>query len=113
MPGTAVVDTIILAQGDRAARAGFRVERFWIPPGNTAARSSLEEVAYASAACLFWRLARPLAIELEPLPTLSIGWQGRKGARRRTAKMSGAAPASPNADSAKGRSTECVSTHRC
>ncbi|HEY6256635.1 MAG TPA: formyltransferase family protein, partial [Xanthobacteraceae bacterium] len=35
------------------------VERFWIPPGSTALQ--LEEMAYAGAARLFWRLARPLA----------------------------------------------------
>jgi methionyl-tRNA formyltransferase len=87
------------------------IERFWIAPGTTVAQ--LEELTYASTARLFWRLARPLAIELEPLPTLPIEWKGRKGTRRRTAKMCGAAPVSPNADSPNSRSTGCVSTRRC
>lgn len=42
------------------------VERFWIPRGSTALQ--LEEMAYAGAARLFWRLTRPLANEPEALP---------------------------------------------
>jgi methionyl-tRNA formyltransferase len=56
------------------------VELFNVPPRITAA--GLEELAYAELARLFWRLAQPLATQIEPLSTLPIRWSGPKCSRR-------------------------------
>ena len=42
----------------------------------------LEGLAYAHLAQLFWRMAKALATEPEPPPTLPIKWGGRKYSRR-------------------------------
>jgi methionyl-tRNA formyltransferase len=56
------------------------IELFAIPPGASAA--SLEGMAYARLAYLFWRLAHSLATSSEPLPQLARRWSGRKSTRR-------------------------------
>jgi hypothetical protein len=61
------------------------LELFEVEPGTTA--EQLSEAAYAAAVRLFWRLAEPLATRSEPLPTLSLGWSGRKSSRRSFARQ--------------------------
>lgn len=56
------------------------VELFRVPPRITIA--GLEELAYAELARLFWRLAQPLATQIEPLPQLPVRWSGKKSSRR-------------------------------
>jgi methionyl-tRNA formyltransferase len=47
----------------------------------------LELLAYAQLARLFWRLAKSLATQIEPLPELPIQWSGQKSSRRLYADM--------------------------
>jgi methionyl-tRNA formyltransferase len=47
----------------------------------------LELLAYAQLARLFWRLAKSLATQIEPLPKLPIQWSGQKSSRRLYAAM--------------------------
>jgi methionyl-tRNA formyltransferase len=61
------------------------VELFAVPPGTGVL--GLEALAFAKLARLFWRLARPLATQYEPLPELPIQWRGRKSTRRQYAAM--------------------------
>lgn len=42
----------------------------------------LEGMAYARLALLFWRMAKTLALDLEPPPALPLQWGGRKYLRR-------------------------------
>jgi hypothetical protein len=56
------------------------VARFPIPPDISVL--GLEGLAYAHLAQLFWRMARSLATDAEPPPTLPIGWAPRKNSRR-------------------------------
>jgi methionyl-tRNA formyltransferase len=56
------------------------VDLFPVPPRTTIC--GLEELAYARLAKLFWRLAGPLATQIEPLPELPIRWSGTKSSRR-------------------------------
>ena len=56
------------------------VETFSIPRG--ASITSLEGMAYARLAYLFWRLAKPLATRSEALPELPLRWSGTKTTRR-------------------------------
>jgi methionyl-tRNA formyltransferase len=63
------------------------VELFPVPAGITV--SGLEELAYTHLARLFWRLARSLATQIEPLPELPISWSGQKSSRRLYAAMGG------------------------
>jgi len=56
------------------------VELFPIPPNTSVL--SLEAMAFSQLARLFWRLAKNLAIQSEPLPELPISWSGRKSTRR-------------------------------
>jgi methionyl-tRNA formyltransferase len=63
------------------------VELFSVPAGTTVC--GLEELTYAQLARLFWRLAKPLATQIEPLPELPIRWSGKKTSRRAFAAMCG------------------------
>jgi methionyl-tRNA formyltransferase len=56
------------------------VEMFSIPSGASVA--SLEGMAYARLAHLFWSLADRLATRGEPLPPLPLSWSGKKTTRR-------------------------------
>ena len=56
------------------------VARFPIPADISVL--GLEGLAYAHLAQLFWRMARSLATDPEPPPTLAIKWGGRKYSRR-------------------------------
>lgn len=56
------------------------VARFKIPSGISAL--GLEGLAYAHLAQLFWRMAKSLATDPDPPPTLAIPWGGRKYSRR-------------------------------
>jgi hypothetical protein len=67
------------------AGAVVQVERFLIPTAATVA--GLEEVTYTRLARMFWRLAKTLATQAEPLETLPIRWSARKNTRRRYAAM--------------------------
>jgi hypothetical protein len=58
---------------------------FSIPPG--ASPASLEGMAYARLAHLFWSLANRLATCGEPLPPLPLSWSGKKTTRRDYAAM--------------------------
>jgi methionyl-tRNA formyltransferase len=69
------------------------VELFRIPPRTTV--SGLEELAYVQLARLFWRLAEPLATQLEPLAELPIRWSGKKTSRRTFAAIFGFPPDMP------------------
>jgi methionyl-tRNA formyltransferase len=66
------------------------VELFSIPDGTTV--QGLEELAYARLARLFCQLARPLAMEVGPLPELAVRWSGKKTSRRALAALSETAP---------------------
>lgn len=60
-------------------------ELFPVPASATV--SALEELTYAHLARLFWRLAKSLATQSEPLPTLPISWSEQKTSRRFYAAM--------------------------
>jgi methionyl-tRNA formyltransferase len=49
----------------------------------------LEQLAFVRLARLFWRMARDIAREAGPLPTLPIGWSGTRSTRRMYADMCG------------------------
>ena len=61
------------------------VELFPVPPNATA--PDLEALAFGQLARLFWRLARALATQCEPIQELSIQWSGRKSTRLLYATM--------------------------
>lgn len=61
------------------------VERFGIPPH--AGVAALEQLAYSQLAFLFWRLAKTLATQGEPLDELPIRWSGRKSTRNMIAAL--------------------------
>ena len=61
------------------------VESFRIPD-NVGVRE-LEQIAFVRLAYLFWRLARSIACESAPLPTLPIAWSGTKSTRRMYEKL--------------------------
>ena len=56
------------------------LESFAIPAG--ASVRDLEQIAYIRLGHLFWRKARELACNSEPLPQLPIAWSGIKSTRR-------------------------------
>jgi methionyl-tRNA formyltransferase len=58
----------------------IEVARFAIPSGMSVL--GLEGLAYAHLAQLFWRMAKSLATDPDPPPTLPIPWGGRKYSRR-------------------------------
>jgi methionyl-tRNA formyltransferase len=60
---------------------------FPVPAGITV--GGLEELAYTRLARLFWRLAKSLATQIEPLPELPISWSGQKSSRRLYAAIGG------------------------
>ena len=63
------------------------LERFGIPPHTGVA--ALEQLAYSQLAFLFWRLAKTLATQGEPLEELPISWSGRKSTRKMIAALCG------------------------
>jgi methionyl-tRNA formyltransferase len=74
---------VMVARVDEGPIVG--VEMFSIPPDTTVA--GLEGMAYARLSYLFWRLAKPLAIDCEALPHLPLRWSGTKTTRRDYAKL--------------------------
>jgi methionyl-tRNA formyltransferase len=56
------------------------IEMFSIPPDTSVA--SLEGMAYARLAYLFWTLAKSLATSSEQLPAIPLRWSGKKTTRR-------------------------------
>jgi methionyl-tRNA formyltransferase len=56
------------------------VARFPVPSGISVLK--LEGLAYAHLAQLFWRMAKPLATDPNPPPTLPVKWGNRKYSRR-------------------------------
>jgi methionyl-tRNA formyltransferase len=62
------------------AGAIVEVDLFGIPAGVTV--GDLERSAYAHLARLFWRLAKILATQTEPLREIPVRWSGRKTSRR-------------------------------
>ena len=56
------------------------VARFPVPPGISVL--GLEGLAYAHLAHLFWRMAKSLATDPNPPPTLPVKWGSRKYSRR-------------------------------
>jgi methionyl-tRNA formyltransferase len=56
------------------------VELFSIPPASTVA--SLEELAYTKLVQMFWRMARVLATQPEPLTPRALRWTGKRNSRR-------------------------------
>jgi len=69
------------------------IERFFIPLDISLA--GLEELACVRLIHLFWRLAKVLATQIEPLPELSIRWSGKKNSRRSYAALCGISPNLP------------------
>jgi methionyl-tRNA formyltransferase len=69
---------VMVARVDEGPIVG--VEMFSIPPDASVA--SLEGMAYARLAYLFWTLAKPLAACSEPLAELPLSWSGKKNTRR-------------------------------
>jgi methionyl-tRNA formyltransferase len=61
------------------------VELLPVPAGATV--HSLECLAYAALARLYWLLAKDLATQSDPLPDLGMCWGPRKGSRRSYARM--------------------------
>jgi hypothetical protein len=61
------------------------VELFPVPPN--ASPLDLEALAFSQLAYLFWRLAKPLATQAEPIDALSIRWSGRRSTRQKYAAM--------------------------
>jgi hypothetical protein len=47
----------------------------------------LDQLAFVELARLYWRLAKALATQSEPLPELAVQWSGRKTTRRMYAAM--------------------------
>lgn len=56
------------------------VEHFAVPPDITVA--GLEEMAYARLVQIFWRMARMLAVQPEPLIERALRWGARRHSRR-------------------------------
>jgi methionyl-tRNA formyltransferase len=56
------------------------IESFLIPEG--ASVRDLEQIAYIRLAHLFWRKARELACQNQPLPRLPIAWSGIKSTKQ-------------------------------
>jgi methionyl-tRNA formyltransferase len=61
------------------------VEEFVIP--DKVDVRGLEQLAFVRLARLFWRMARAIACEAAPLPTLPIAWSGTRSTRRMYAEM--------------------------
>ncbi len=61
------------------------VELFPVPPDARAL--DLEALAFRQLAALFWRLAKTLATQCEPMQELPVRWSGRKSTRRLYAAM--------------------------
>jgi methionyl-tRNA formyltransferase len=61
------------------------VELFPIPPNTSPV--ALEAMAFSQLAHLFWRLAKTLATQREPMQELPIQWSGRKSTRSMYAAM--------------------------
>jgi len=61
------------------------VEMFPVPPN--ASPLDLEALAFSQLVNLFWRLAKPLATQIEPIEELSIRWSGRRNTRHIYAAM--------------------------
>jgi methionyl-tRNA formyltransferase len=74
---------VMVARVDEGPIVGAAM--FSIPPG--ACVASLEGMAYARLAFLFWALAKPLATSAEPLPQLALRWSGMKRSRRHYAAL--------------------------
>lgn len=53
---------------------------FGVPPNTSVL--DLERMAFKALARLFWRQAKALATQAEPLPVLAVQWSGRKVTRR-------------------------------
>lgn len=53
---------------------------FGVPPSTSVL--DLERMAFKALARLFWRQAKALATQAEPLPVLAVRWSGRKATRR-------------------------------
>ena len=64
----------------------------WLPVPVDATVHSLECLAYAALARLYWVLAKDIATQGEPLADLGIDWGNRKGSRRSYAAMCDIAP---------------------
>jgi methionyl-tRNA formyltransferase len=79
---------VMVARIDEGPIVG--VEMFSIPP--RASPASLDGMAYARLAYLFWSLAKPLATSSQPLAQLPLSWSGKKNTRRDYAAMCGVAP---------------------
>jgi methionyl-tRNA formyltransferase len=63
---------------------------------------SLEELACVRLAHLFWRLAKLLATQIEPLPELPIRWSGKKNSRRSYAALCSVSPSSSKVELDEG-----------
>ena len=61
------------------------VEQFVIP--DKVDVRGLEQLAFVRLARLFWRMARDIAREAEPLPPLQVSWSGTRSTRRMYADM--------------------------
>jgi methionyl-tRNA formyltransferase len=59
----------------------------WLPVPTDATVHSLECLAYAALARLYWVLAKDLATQAQPLVDLGIEWGNRRGSRRAYAAM--------------------------
>lgn len=64
----------------------------WFPVPADATVHSLECLAYATLARLYWMLAKSMATQTEPLADLRIDWGNRKSSRRSYAAMCDIAP---------------------
>ena len=76
---------VMVARVDEGPIVG--VEMFSIPPAASVA--SLEGMAYARLAYLFWILAGPMATCGQPLAQLPLRWGGKKNSRRDHAAICG------------------------
>lgn len=61
------------------------IERFRITPDTGVAE--LEKLTYVHLAKIFWRLAKPLACQSEPLAELGLRWSGLAGTRKQYAAL--------------------------
>ena len=61
------------------------LDMFPVPPNLSPA--GLEAMAFSRLARLFWRMAKMLSTQTEPMPELPIQWSGRKSTRRLYAAM--------------------------
>jgi methionyl-tRNA formyltransferase len=76
---------VMIAQVDAGPIVG--VELFAIPPGTGVL--ALERLTFTELARLFWKLAKTLATQEQPLEQLPIRWCGKKSTRRRYEAMCG------------------------